>query len=119
MNKFKYSTLVGLVLVITQLLAACQSTFPLVTATVPGVSAGITNDVCPNLIISLGEQVIWTNQDTREHIIRHKPSNGNSQFDSGLLQPGDSFAFSFSQTGNYTYECSTNESVMGTVLVQP
>jgi plastocyanin len=78
----------------------------------------ITGDICPGVEVQVGQQVTWTNQDSREHIIRHKPAQGQGQFDSGTLQPGDSFSFTFVQPGSYPYECSPDGAMMGTVTVQ-
>ena len=100
-------------------LSACQSTPSLATSSVSGISVGITSDTCPNVMVPVGQQVIWTNQDSREHIVRHEPAEGNGQFDSGTLQPGDSFAFTFPQPGSYIYECSVDGAMTGTVTVQP
>ncbi len=84
----------------------------------PGISVGITNGLCPVVIVEVGQQVTWTNQDSREHIVRHKPAQGDSQFSSGTLQPGDSFAFVFLERGSYVYECSPDGETTGTVTVQ-
>jgi len=78
----------------------------------------ITGDLCPTIVVNVDQQVTWTNQDIREHIVRDKPAQGNGQFDSGTLQPGDSFAFTFPQEGAYTYECSTDGTMTGIVMVQ-
>lgn len=111
--------LIGLVMVFAGLLAACRSTPPLATPSAPGIGVGITSDTCPNVVVQVGQQVTWTNQDSREHIVRHKPAEGNGQFDSGTLQPGDSFAFTFPQPGSYIYECSVDGVTTGAVTVQP
>ena len=113
------SILIGLAIAFTGFLAACQSVPPLATPSGPGISVGITDDVCPNVVVQVGQQVTWTNQDSREHVVRHKPAEGNVEFDSGTLQPEDSFAFTFPQPGTYFYECSVDATVSGTVIVQP
>lgn len=113
------SVLVGLALMLAGYLAACQPTPPLATSTAPGISVGITADICPNVVVSADQQVTWTNQDTREHVVRHEPAEGNAQFDSGTLQPGDTFSFTFPQPGTYTYDCSMDGAMTGTITVQP
>lgn len=115
----RLSTLTLSVIVLCGLLIGCQPTPTLVTSSTPGIGVGITDEICPNVVVQVGQQVTWTNQDSREHIVRDKPAEGNGQFDSGALQPGDSFAFSFLQAGSYTYECSADGSMTGTVTVQP
>lgn len=115
----KQFILIGFVLVLSGFLTACQSTPTLAPQSVPGIGVGITSESCPNVVVQVGQQVTWTNQDTREHIVRDKPVEGSAQFDSGILQPGDVFAFTFLQVGSYTYECSEDGSMTGTVTVQP
>lgn len=111
--------LVGLMLVFTGLLSACRSTPQLATPSTQGISVGITSDICPNVTAQAGQQVTWTNQDSREHIVRHDPVEGNGQFDSGTLQPGDVFEFTFVQSGEYRYVCSQDGAMTGIVTVEP
>jgi hypothetical protein len=101
------------------IMAACQPTPTLIPSTESGVGVGITEDTCPNVLIQLGQQVTWTNQDAHDHIVRDKPAKRNGQFDSGILKTGDSFAFTFMNTGDYPYECSEDGSGTGIVTVQP
>lgn len=117
----RYFILIGLVTALSGILAACQSrpTPTLAAPSSPGISLGITDDTCPGVEAQAGQQVTWTNQDEREHIVRHKPAEGTSQFDSGTLQPGDSFAYTFLQPGTYMYLCSADGNTLGTVTVQP
>jgi hypothetical protein len=100
-------------------LSACQPAPTLAPMTSPGIGVGITRNSCPNLEVQVGQQVTWTNQDSREHIVRDEPAQGTGQFDSGILQPGDTFAFTFMQAGVYTYVCSENGAMNGTITVQP
>jgi len=114
----KHPALLALVLMIGPVLAACQPT-PLAPLSAPGIGIGITADLCPNLIVQPGIQVAWTNQDSREHIVRHRPEYADPRFDSGTLQPGDSFTFTFLEAGTYPYECSADGAMLGTVIVEP
>ena len=100
-------------------LAACQPTPTLATSSTPGTSIGITDTICPTVIVQVGQQIVWTNQGSREHVVRDNSTKGSSLFDSGTLQPGDSFAFTFPQVGSYTYQCSESGDKTGTVTVQP
>jgi hypothetical protein len=108
----------GVLVLLTGLSAGCQSTPPLADPSMPGISVGITNGLCPVVIVEVGQQVTWTNQDSRAHIVRHKSTQGDSQFSSGTLQPGDSFAFGFLERGSFVYECSLDGEITGTVTVQ-
>lgn len=106
-------------LVLLGLLAACQSTPTLVSPSGPGISVGITGDGCPQVDVQAGQQVVWTNQDTQDHVVRHLPGDGQPQFDSGILTEGDSFSFTFIQPGEFIYECVLNGGPAGTVNVVP
>ncbi len=108
-----------LLVITTAFLAACRAQSSLGPDSAPGIAVGISSDVCPNIEVHVGQQVTWTNTDSQEHIVRHKSENGDVQFDSGELQPGDSFAFVFVEFGTYLYECSEGGAVEGTITVQP
>ena len=108
----------GLVILLSGIIASCQPTPTLATSSAPGMSVGITQDNCPNMIVQVGQQVTWTNQDTQEHFVRDNSTKGSSLFDSGILQPGDSFAFTFLQPGKYTYECSEDGAIDSTITVE-
>ena len=112
------SAVIALIVVLCGLLVACQPTPTLASSTGPGLVIGITDDTCPSVVIQASEIVTWTNQDNREHFVRHLPAEGTPQFDSGTLQPGDSFAFTFPEAGTYPYECTTDGSTTGTVTVE-
>lgn len=113
------SLLIVLVILLGGFLVACKSTSSLAPPSAPGISVGITDDACPNIVVQAGQQVTWTNQDSREHIVRDKPAAGDGQFDSGTLQPGDSFNFTFLQPRSYTYDCLEGGATTGTITVQP
>ena len=100
-------------------LVACQTKPTLVPQSTPGISVGITSEICPSIVVEVGQQVTWTNQDSREHVVRDSPIRGNSLFDSGILLPGDSFSFDFLHPGNFTYKCSIDGVETGIITVQP
>jgi plastocyanin len=60
----------------------------------------------PNTItVPSGTTVGWTNDGNMDQTVT---GTGNmSFFDSGLLQPGDTFVYTFTATGNYTYMSQT------------
>ena len=118
LNK-RQSVLISLVLFLTGVIASCQTAPPLATPSGPGISVGITDELCPNLTVQVGQQVTWTNQGKGEHVVRDITAEGESLFDSGTLKPGDNFAFTFSKPESYTYVCSDEEDLMGTITVEP
>ena len=113
------SIVMGVALLTIGLLISCQSTPQMATSSPSGIAVGISDDSCPNAIVQVGQQITWTNQGTREHIIRDISVEGKSQFDSGTLHSGDIFAFTFSQPQTYKYECSADGSLTGTITVEP
>jgi hypothetical protein len=115
----KLSIFIGLVLFMTGIIASCQSRPSLATPAAPGIGVGITDDICPNLIMQVVQQVTWTNQGRAEHLVRDITVEGESLFDSGILTPGDEFLFTFSQPESYTYECSDDGVLRGTIIVEP
>ena len=70
------------------------------------------NPVAPN--ITTGTTVIWTNNDTVPHsIVAYDGS-----FNSGALQPGESFSYTFTNAGLVAYHCGIHASMKGTINVQ-
>jgi plastocyanin len=81
----------------------------------------ITSDYCPSVEIRPGMQIMWTNMDDMEHaLIIERTNEQGVVVDGGgtdLLQPGDSFSTSLSETGQYTYYCSKDRTSFGTITV--
>lgn len=114
----KWALVIGLVLIFGTLVAY-QPTPELVKPSASGIGVGITSDLCPNVIVNAGDQVAWTNQDNKEHIVRENPAKGTSRFDSGTLQPEDSFTHTFIEPGEYRYICASDRIMTGTITIQP
>lgn len=112
---------VGSALLTVVVLVSCQpaATPTLATLSEPGIGVGISDDLCPTVIVQVGQQISWTNQGSQEHIVRAKSVEGESGFDSGSLQPGDSFTVTLPQPDVYQYECSADGSLTGTITVEP
>jgi hypothetical protein len=111
--------LLGIIVIAGLVLAACQPRQQIITPAIPGISVSISGNNCPSVVIEAGKQVTWTNQDSSDHIVRHLPDEGDSQFNSGILKPQDSFVFTFMEPGTFTYNCSENGAEKGTVTVEP
>ncbi len=60
-----------------------------------------------------GEEVSWFNADT----VGHSVTSDDGTFDSGVLQPGDRWTWTFSQPGTYTYHCTPHPYMTGTIVV--
>ena len=78
----------------------------------------------PNpLQVSVGSTVTWTNNDSQPHTVT-SGSNGqpDNKFNSSpnftpLLNPGQTFSFTFTQAGDYPYFCMLHPNMVGTVSV--
>jgi plastocyanin len=66
------------------------------------------------LAVAVGTTVTWTNNDT----IAHDSVADGQQWNSGILNPGQSFSFKFANTGTFTYKCTIHPNMVGTVTVQ-
>lgn len=78
----------------------------------------------PNSItVRAGTTVMWTNNEGSaipHTITSGAPSVPSGTFDSGMLNPGQSFQFTFSTPGTFAYFCRVHGAAMtGTVTVTP
>jgi plastocyanin len=65
-----------------------------------------------NLTINVGTTVTWTNNDPYAHTAT---SPGN--FDSGNLNQGQTYSFTFNTPGTYNYFCALHPSMTGSIIV--
>jgi plastocyanin len=72
------------------------------------------------ITIRAGTEVVFTNSDAAPHTATAgtdaKPMA--EVFDSGLLQPGDTFSFVFEEAGEYAYFCERHPPMTGTIVVE-
>ena len=66
--------------------------------------------------ITAGTVVTWTNSDVVAHTATATDPRG--AFDSGNLNPGQSFSFTFDTAGTYEYFCSYHPFMKGTIVVE-
>src|SRR5215211_4203530 len=67
----------------------------------------------PNTTVSAGTTVTWVNNDQ----VPHTPTANDGAFDSGTLQPGQSYSFVFDKPGTYAYHCNIHPDMSATVTV--
>jgi plastocyanin len=90
------------------------------SATASPSHAGVTHTIeiadfafsPPTLTIMAGESVTWTNTDP----VVHTATSG--AFDSGDLDTGESFTFTFTTPGTFDYLCTPHPSMTGRIVVQ-
>ena len=66
------------------------------------------------LTIKAGTTVTWTNRDDIPHTVASK----DRAFKSKVMDTDESFSFTFSTPGEYTYFCSLHPHMTGTIVVE-
>ncbi len=67
-----------------------------------------------SLEVPVGTKVEWHNQDGMQHTVT---SDIQGLFDSGALNPGKKFDFTFNTPGSYSYHCNIHPGMQGTITV--
>ena len=75
------------------------------------------------LTVPVGTTVRWINEDAVAHTVTSGTSNGTATeadglFDSGFMDQGDAFSFTFTEPGEYDYFCSPHPWMVGKVIVE-
>jgi plastocyanin len=65
------------------------------------------------LAVATGTEVTWTNDDQAPHTV----TADGGEFDSGTLEPGDTFSVAFEANGPVTYACMIHPEMTGTIVV--
>lgn len=71
-----------------------------------------------SVTIKTGATVKWTNQDSTTHTVTGNGNNVPTGFDSGNLDNGQSYSFTFDTPGTYSYHCKIHPQMTGTITVQ-
>ncbi len=66
------------------------------------------------LTVAVGDTVTWTNSDSAPHTT----TSESGAFDSGNLDAGQSFSFTFTTPGTYVYRCDYHREMQGTIVVE-
>jgi plastocyanin len=66
------------------------------------------------LTIVAGDTVTWTNSDP----VPHTATAQDGTFDSGALDIGDTYSFTFQSAGDFAYTCDYHPQMAGTITVQ-
>lgn len=86
------------------------------------VTVDITNFVFvqDEIEISVGDTVEWVNGDATRHTITSgSDDTADGTFDSGDIEAGDTFSFTFTEAGEFAYFCDIHPTMTGTVVVAP
>ena len=63
--------------------------------------------------IQPGDTIMWVNEGNTPHTV----TSDDGQFDSEVLYSGESFMFTFPETGTFSYHCEIHPSMTGSVSV--
>jgi plastocyanin len=69
------------------------------------------------ITINVGDTVVWNNTGASSHSATSLIGQAQT-WDSGTLQPGQVFSFTFTVAGNFSYYCSLHPEMTGSVIVQ-
>jgi plastocyanin len=67
----------------------------------------------PNAAVEPGSTITWTNNGDEPHTV----TADDGSFDSGMLNPGDSYTVAFDGQGTVTYHCAIHPEMRGSVTV--
>jgi plastocyanin len=65
----------------------------------------------PDLSVPVGTAVTWTNNDNTAHTA----TADDNSFDCGVIAAGQSFTFTFTTAGTFTYHCKIHPSMTGKI----
>ena len=65
------------------------------------------------ITVQMGTTVKWVNMDNTAHTV----TSDNGVFDSGNMDKGASFSYTFNQEGTFAYHCTLHPDMHGTVTV--
>ena len=71
-----------------------------------------------NIQVPVGTVITWTNNDNVTHTVTlaHVMQSTHDVWASGQLSPGESFSYTFTSPGTFTYYCSDHPSIMAGVV---
>ncbi|MDT0322655.1 cupredoxin domain-containing protein [Streptomyces millisiae] len=67
------------------------------------------------LTVSVGDTVTWVNNDSAPHNV--VTTSGPAALESGTLETGDSWSFTFTEAGTYEYYCSIHPNMTAAITV--
>ncbi len=74
-----------------------------------------------DVVVSVGDEVIWSNDDTVLHTVTSgttQDDESGENFDSGLFDPDETFSVIFDEVGVYPYFCTVHPWKTGSVTVR-
>ena len=85
----------------------------------PGCEVKDTCYIPSKLIVEKGKQVTWVNEDSAFHSVTSGFYGEPTEFfDSGYLDPSESFSVTFDEVGTFDYFCTLHPWMKGQVIVE-
>ncbi|MCV0399781.1 MAG: hypothetical protein K5785_07295 [Nitrosarchaeum sp.] len=85
----------------------------------PGCDETDTCYIPSTITVVKGEAVVWVNEDVAFHSVTSGLYDSpTGLFDSGHMDPYQSFSFTFDESGNYDYYCTLHPWMKGQVIVE-
>lgn len=96
-----------------------RAAFPAAAAAPASHSVQIVNFAfAPQVItVTVGDSITWTNQDEAPHTVT--TTSGPQSISSPMLSKGQSFTFTFSAPGTYSYYCAVHPDMRAEVVANP
>jgi plastocyanin len=92
---------------------------PIASPPSAGMGETVTVDIVdfafaqPEITVRPGTTVTWTNTGVAPHTVSGLPT------ESGTIDPGQSFSFTFDEAGTFDYQCAFHPQMTGRVIVDP
>jgi len=67
----------------------------------------------PSLTLSPGAKITWVNDDNMIHTV----TANDASFNSGDMNPGSSFSYTFNTVGTYNYHCMHHAGMTAVVII--
>ncbi len=126
MNITKITVLISVIGAAAVLLSACQYGSQSTSIPANSKNGNTTNQPTTNAVtiqnmaftpqdlqVKVGQKVTWTNQDQ----LNHTTTSDTGVFDSENVASGNTFSYTFTKAGIYTYHCSIHTSMKAQVTV--
>ncbi len=115
------------ILILLFLVFLIPPSFVYATEHVVNIPQGAHNRLCATfhncyspeeIKINVGDTITWPNNDSEPHSVTSgKPGAMDQKFDSGLYSPGESWSFTFMESGTFDYFCTIHPWMIGKVIV--
>ncbi|MEI7562908.1 MAG: cupredoxin domain-containing protein [bacterium] len=63
--------------------------------------------------IKVGTTIVWTNDDSTQHSVY-----ASGAFDDIILQPGETFSYTFKTAGSFNYVSTLQKNMIGKIIVE-